>query len=737
MVVAAFRPRREPRAFWRWFLAAVTIPAAVAARDASPAPRGGSTSARPPAVSQPATLAAGLPVVLAREGELVAWPATAAQARDPQRQGDVAMAPGVVWVLLSAALDPSGRSALMRVARESTLTAAETPAVVRTAGPPGVSPTLAVRADGALVAATLETRPTGDEISAFLSTDAGATWPGGVSVLRGNGFELGRLVRAGAGTLWLPVLEYAGAALPALHVLRSTDGGLAWSTVARISPAVALHDAQLAVLADGRLVCVARLGKEVLAAQSRDAGVTWPAFRPCGVQSAATVALATDGTRAILLYTEVPADTTLAPPAIPVLRQAVSGDGGATWRRAAALVVHPGWTPRVFGVACDGGGVTALTAEISPARTQIVCRMWPAAGAPKPAAKVRPGAMTVDSLAAQRALRILAEHTAARPRRAKRLFVEAYFMRTLVAAHAVLAPRGLGRVEPFDSRRGVDRAVAFADTMLVLQDKFGYWPLGYHAVWYADMGAAAAIFPAVEPYVDTARLQRYEAAVDRFLSGLAREKMLWDTGAVGLGRELVEDPLRLPRRASPEPYLVSTALVGIEIRAWMYHRTQRPEYHDAAMKSLDYTLSQITATGFREPQANKEGALRTVAYVQEGWMAADRYLADATVLPKLRRALRPHVDWLLSLQKPDGTWDGKGEGTFARTPGIVNFLLWYEQRCESRPDVRRAISLAAATWTNPDRWDGAGLLRPGEHQEVQRALAGRTLAALASGRPIP
>ena len=132
-----------------------------------------------------------------------------------------------------------------------------------------------------------------------------------------------------------------------------------------------------------------------------------------------------------------------------------------------------------------------------------------------------------------------------------------------------------------------------------------------------------------------------------------------------------------------------------------------------------------------------EGALRTVAYVQEGWMAADRYLADATVLPKLRRALRPHVDWLLSLQKPDGTWDGKGEGTFGRTPGIVNFLLWYEQRCESRPDVRRAIALAAATWTNPDRWEAAGLLRPGEHQEVQRALAGRTLAALASGRPIP
>lgn len=761
MVVAAFRPRREPRAFWLLFLAAVSLPAAVAALDAQPAPGRGSTSTRSRTVAAPATPAAGLPVVLAHERCLAVWPSTAAQARDPQRQGDLAMAQGAVWVLLAAPPEATtqlavpaapasvpprdagipdgigalGSTTLQRLTFDVASSTTGAPsAAVRSAGPPGTSPTLAVLEDGSLLAATLVSGPPGDEISTYRSVDAGATWSGASLVLRGSGFELGRLVRDGS-VLWLPVLDYGGAVLPTLHLLRSHDGGVTWNAIARTSPPVALHGAQLAVLAKGRLVCVARHGKQILAAQSRDAGVTWSAFRPCGLQSAADVAVAATGNRATLLYTEIPTDTTLVPPAMFVLRQAVSDDAGVTWQRGPALVLHPGWLPRVFGAACDASGAAVLTGEISAGRIQVACRAWPAA---RPQDRQAPRAgPAVDSLAAQRALRILAEHTVARPHRAPRLFVEAYFMRTLAAAHGVLAPRGLGRTAPFDSQLGVDRAVAFADTLLVLQDKFGYWPLGYHAVWYADMGAAAAIFPAVEPYVDAARLQRYEAAMDRFLRRLASEKMLWDTGAVGLGRELVHDPLRIPRRASSEPYLVSTALVGIECRAWMYHRTRRPEYRDAALKSLDYSLSQITAAGFLEPQANKEGVLRTVAYVQEGWMAADLYLDDASVLPKLRRALRPHVAWILSLQKADGTWDGKGEGTFARTPAIVNFLLWYDQRCESRAEVRAAIARAAATWTDPDRWSSVGLLRAGEHHEVQRALVGRTLAALAAGRPAP
>jgi hypothetical protein len=67
---------------------------------------------------------------------------------------------------------------------------------------------------------------------------------------------------------------------------------------------------------------------------------------------------------------------------------------------------------------------------------------------------------------------------------------------------------------------------------------------------------------------------------------------------------------------------------------------------------------------------------------------------------------------------------------------IPNFLIWYDRRCESRSDVREAVKRSAAVLGDPDRWIESGLLRDGKNEDVQRALAGRTLAALASGEAV-
>jgi hypothetical protein len=182
-----------------------------------------------------------------------------------------------------------------------------------------------------------------------------------------------------------------------------------------------------------------------------------------------------------------------------------------------------------------------------------------------------------------------------------------------------------------------------------------------------------------------------------------------------------------------DPYLVSTALVGIELRGWLFHRTGREEFRQAALEALDYTLSQIGPTGFTEKVVQKEGELRVSGYVEEGWMAADVYLQDPAVLQKLKKALPPHVDWLLRMQGPGGIWDD-GKGGTSRTVGIVNFLMWYDQRCESRRDVQAAIRRATPMMIDPELWEAAGLFRNSSHAEVLRALLGRSLAAVASDR---
>ncbi len=117
-------------------------------------------------------------------------------------------------------------------------------------------------------------------------------------------------------------------------------------------------------------------------------------------------------------------------------------------------------------------------------------------------------------------------------------------------------------------------------------------------------------------------------------------------------------------------------------------------------------------------------------------MAADHLLRDARVRAQLRRALPLHVDWLLRTQNEDGTWGDRAAGETTRTVAISNFLVWYERRCESRADVRAAIRRASKALLDPDLWLQAGLLYQGNQEDAQRALASRSLVALASGEPV-
>ena len=159
-------------------------------------------------------------------------------------------------------------------------------------------------------------------------------------------------------------------------------------------------------------------------------------------------------------------------------------------------------------------------------------------------------------------------------------------------------------------------------------------------------------------------------------------------------------------------------------------------HRQRALKALAYTLGAIQSDGSLPSTVRGEGVYTVAAYVQEGWMAADLLLDDPEILTRLRQALPPHVAWLLRTQKSDGAWESSVPGDFARTPGIVDFLIWYDQRCESRNDVRAAVQRASRILIEPKRWQAHGLSEAGDTTEIMRALCGRPLAALVAGRPV-
>lgn len=610
---------------------------------------------------------------------------------------------------------------------------------VETARFTGWAPGLVALNGGGLVLAHFEAPPSAPAASRLVvrrGSPDGRTWEPAVVLPDGNGRRVAanvRLAQTSSGLLVLPEtwqLEPDSAEVE-IVCRRSRDGGRSWDA----GTPLRLRDAGDPTVVERRgdaLLLVLRRGTRLARCSSEDGGATWSAPVDLAFEThAAPALLARHAGRLALLWTDVPG-AGLAPPALQPLRIAWSGDGGTTWDGGAALVQRPGRLVRRPGLATMARGAVLLFEERCRMNTSAQA-LWLEAAALQPGAATAPARArtALAPRAAREALRIWSAHTIERPRRAARLFVEGYFMRTLVAAHEALQPYASEDDAWLDTRLGIEAAIAYGDTMLARQNKFSQWPLGYAAVWYADMGAAVALFPALEPYVDDDRRQRLEYAAERFIRGLRGQGMMQENGIVGRGRLLTIKHGR-SARLDADPYLVSSALVGIGVQGWLYQRTRRPEYRERALGALDYTLSQIADDGWVESFSRQEGSLRVAGYVEEGWMAADTYFPEPEVLERLRAALPRHVDWLLREQRPDGAWDGGADGEFARTPLIVRFLVWYDRRCESRPDVRAAIERAGASLVESARWAGTDLFAAGENQEVLRALAGPSLAALAA-----
>lgn len=628
--------------------------------------------------------------------------------------GALARTSGSTWIATVVSPDSAPRIRILHL-ESGTAEAHET------ASFEGWAPGLATLEDGGLVV-VYQAPPQGIVVARRGSAD-GVRWEPPVEIAAENPtLTNARLVRLAHGALVLPLVHDTDTGAE-IACYRSDDGGKSWDEMSRLRAGMD-RDPALAEFADGRLLLVARRGNELV--QSISAPDGWGALRPAGILSNDTPhALAANAGDIVLAWTDPAPDTTQALPSMQALDLATWN--GDAWRMLPPVWQLPGSVPGSPALIWEAHRAAILFQEHGLNRQRIL--QWTYANG---VATERAGRYSADPAAARQVLQLLCAHTLQRPPATRRLFVEAYLMRTLVAASAVFDSLPDEVAPWFEARTVLPAAIAYADDMLAAQDKFGYWPLGYGAVYLADMGAALGLFVALAPHVDAARVALYQAAAERFVRAMEEDRMILPSGAFGIGWRGSFVP-RFEPRAARDPYLVSTALCGVELHAWLYRRTVEPRYRERALAALDYTLAELQPDGSFPPDRTREGPFLLAAYVQEGWMAADVLLEDAAVLERLRRNLGRHVDWLLANQHADGSWDSGADGEFARTPAIANFLMWYDERCEARADVREAVRRASAAWLDPDVRH-SGFYHAGNHYEVRRAVIGRVLAALSRQR---
>ncbi|MBI5692818.1 MAG: hypothetical protein HZC55_22290 [Verrucomicrobia bacterium] len=325
------------------------------------------------------------------------------------------------------------------------------------------------------------------------------------------------------------------------------------------------------------------------------------------------------------------------------------------------------------------------------------------------------------------------------------IFTGGYYMRNLVAASQI-----------FGDRRYLDVAVAYGDWLLERQSDRGYWQTGYAGrIYLADTGSALGLFIVLHPHVDAARQRNYLAAMRRYVDAIERDRLIRPSGALDVG--LRNDPGGAATVPYDQDYTTSSCLTGGEIFTWMYHATRQEKYREIAYRSQRWILSTMREDGvipYNHPggksdlriQGNPKNdhmlwvnsAYLNSAYVGEGLLSFDLHCGRSDWQQEFRGKIKPHIDWVLRTQNPDGTWAPPGNWDQKRSPGIINFLLWYHRHVEADPRVPAATRKFADFLADPARARTFGLLSAGAVPDPkdQQAVIGYDCVTGLTGRAL-
>jgi hypothetical protein len=315
------------------------------------------------------------------------------------------------------------------------------------------------------------------------------------------------------------------------------------------------------------------------------------------------------------------------------------------------------------------------------------------------------------------------------------IYTGGYYMRTLVAGYEILG-----------QQRYLDVATAYADGLVKKQMARGYWASGYGGVALADTGSAVGLFCVLYKYVDRERQEKYLAAVQRYIAAIEKDGFLHRSGAVGDGWKTVKDGT--VEGIENEDYTISTALTGGEVFTWMFHITKNDEYRRRAFGAIRWILSTMRKDGaipyVEGIDRGDENTYQASTYVGEGLIAFDLFCDQPEWKVQIERTIKPHIEFLLRSQNSNGTWGVRrpaanseclGIGDPARSPGVVNLLIWYYLHVDKDPRIVSAVCKFDQFLVNPEQAKRFGLLSAGapfvrdcSNTDTATSLTGRALS---------
>ena len=322
------------------------------------------------------------------------------------------------------------------------------------------------------------------------------------------------------------------------------------------------------------------------------------------------------------------------------------------------------------------------------------------------------------------------------------IFTGGYYMRDLVAGYKL-----------FGDKRYLDTAVAYADGLLEKQSERGYWQTGYSRIYLADTGSALGLFIVLYDHVDKQRQKKYFAAVQRYVDAIERDGMIRPSGALDVGLKL--DTNGVPTTVYGMDYTTSSSLTGGEIFTWMYHMTKQEKYRQIAYHTQKWILSTMREDGvipYNFPGGKSDlrikgdakndfllwtnSAYLNSAYVGEGLLSFELYCGKDEWKKEFRAKIKPHINFVLETQNPDGTWAPHSNWDQKRSPGIINFLIWYYQHVEKDSRIPPAIQKFEAFILNPDNGKAFGMLNDGATPESPKDITAYDCVTGLTGRAL-
>lgn len=312
------------------------------------------------------------------------------------------------------------------------------------------------------------------------------------------------------------------------------------------------------------------------------------------------------------------------------------------------------------------------------------------------------------------------------------IFVEGYNQRTILALYEITR-----------EQRYLDHVREWVSWLLEYQRPEGYWPTGYGDVYFADTGSALGLFVNYYKFATPEERERIDTAFQRYLNLLlvrgdsTGKPFVHEDGSLGVGFDAdkegnIEGDLN-------KPYTISTALTGAEIFGALYYMHGNERYKEIAINACDWLLGTMAESGqipyfiedWNPDGKNQEWVWErwpydTSAYAGEGFLSAWIYIDDPEFRKELGERVKPHIEWVLRTQNPDGSWAAKGSGDQLRSHGIVNMLLWYYRDVDPDPRVLSAVQRWYLLVLDEDR--GAYLKIPGDG--IATSLGGRALAGI-------